>query len=615
MSSLIECPVCEEQFQLAPGQRNKQVTCPSCQRSFELATSVPVPIEVKLPTVSPARLTSSELATTEKTPMVRAQSDPVIDPTSKTAGGIEIRPNLFPRKRKKFDSIVVGLICFVTVIGVAIGLFYLESRRSEALTQLDDAATEAVLPQPESVATGRKENESSNDNQAEQISPQPRNTAVEFSEQKLRFFSKKQIKKSWSKIQPHLVSLEIENQFGKHAATGTIIDSRGWVVTSYQAIKDAWRIQVTAADKSLAAAEGSKPLQDLVQGIVATDPENNLAILAVNRRFVVSLADVGIADKNQIVKGEYLIQAAPPAKQNPFGSSEVRIQSRGSFDGLEKKARLRAESLDLSQSDLTWLTFEGPIPTNAGMPLFRVDGTLMAMTVFRDDQTSYGLSVHHLRKLIDSTNGTIEPIRAPVVRSPVGETVALSDDSVAKQLIIDLNQAGQKCEPFQFLPDDEREYSLLKDFAKSRAAAFEFIVDYEGEMDSVMVQMQLDQWGKKLTANIQKIFKSDPDRIFKLNQFAGPQIKRGDKNHVVFLGTLYIGGIQSSRLILKFYDSELFVSAPFDPEAEPMLPGSHWLFFVETPARARRLGISVPGDRIIPTETALIHYAVGPIEE
>lgn len=623
MSSLIECPYCEEKFQLAPSSHNKQIICPGCRRSFELATSVPLvtkgklPNEPKLPTISPARVSSKETVAIEKTSASPEQAiRPAIEPVGNNSGSIQVRPNLYPRKQKKFDSILVGLFCLLTVIGVAIGLFYLESQRNKELAQLDEAVMDSVLPPTPSVtAVASEKNETPDEQQSGTTSPEPTPDTAKFAEQDLRFFSKKQMKKSWSKIQPHLVSLEVENQFGKHTVTGTIIDSRGWVVTSYQAIKDAWRIQVTASKRSLATAESSKPLQDLAQGIVATDPENNLAILAVNRRFVVSLADVGIADQNKIVKGEFLVQAAPPSKQNPWGSSEARIQSRNDFDGLEKKARLRAESFDLTQSDLDWLTFKSPVATNAGMPLFRSDGTLVAMTVFRDGQTSYGLSVHHLKRLIGNADGTIEPIRAPIVRTSKGETATLSDDSVAKQLIFDLNQSGQKCEPFQFLATDESEYSLLQEFAKSRAAVFDYIVEYEDDMDSVMLQMQLDQWEKKLMANIQTIFASDPDRFRQLNQLAGREVKLGDKNQVVFLGTIYMGGIQSSRLISKINDSEIYVSAPFQPEAEPMLPGSQWLFFVETPARARRLGIKLAEDEVIPTETVTIRYAAGPLEE
>ena len=623
MSSLIECPVCEEKFQLVDDSPSKQVVCPGCHRSFELATSVPLftkgeqPNESKLPTVSPARVASTEMAAMKKTSTAPEQSlRNTIEQSGNNPGSIQVRPNLYPRKQKKFDSILVGLICLLTVIGVAIGLFYMESQRNRGLTELDEAIMDSVLPQTASVtAAAPEENKSPKEEQSGKIIPEPIPDTVRVTDQELRFFSKKQMNKSWSKIQPHLVSLEIENQFGKHMATGTIIDSRGWVVTSYQAIKDAWRIQVTASDKSLAAAESSKSLQDLAKGVVATDPENNLAILAVNRRFVISLIDLGIADDNKIVKGEYLVQAAPPSNQNPFGRSEARIQAREDFAGLEKKARLRAESFSLTQSDLNWLTFKGPVPTNAGMPLFRSDGTLVAMTVFRDGQMSYGLSVHHLRRLIDSAGGTVEPIRAPIVRTQLGKSATLSDDSVAKQLIFELNQAGQKCEAFQFLPTDESEYSLLQDFARSRAAAFDYVVEYEGEMDSVMLQMQLDQWEQKLIANIQTIFEADPDRFVQLNQLAGRQIKLGDKNQVIFLGTIYLGGIQSSRVILKINDSEIYVSAPFQPDTEPMLPGSQWLFFVETPARARRLGIKLAGDEVIPTETATIRYAAGPLEE
>ena len=92
-----------------------------------------------------------------------------------------------------------------------------------------------------------------------------------------------------------------------------IVDSRGWVLTSYHAIKDAWQVEVTASAKSLEALEKSKPLQDLARGVIAVDPVNDLAIIEVNRRFVVSLANVKIYDDDRIVSGEFLFQSEPPS--------------------------------------------------------------------------------------------------------------------------------------------------------------------------------------------------------------------------------------------------------------------------------------------------------------
>ena len=621
--ALIECPVCEEKFLLETKKPGGQITCPGCRRPFELATSVPLPAEPKT-TTEPKRPNDSPAAPGPK-PTETSKTIPPPPPkslpaarhrASQSAQGFKIQTELVPEERKRVSPLIVGLICLMTVGGVAAGLVYLENQKAAVIQQPENAAPdiESKSAKSESEPIDSAETPGSNENLAT-ITPDPTPVAVAFTQRDLRFFSKKQMSDFFSRIRPHLVALEIEGPFGAREATGTIIDSRGWVVTSYRAIKDAYRIRVTAARKSLTEPRDSKPLQDLVRGIVATDAKNDLVILAVNRRFVVSLADVPIASRNRIVKGEYLVQAGPPTASNPFGLSEVRIESRGNFDGLPNKAKLRAESVELSQPDLTWLTFEGPVPTNAGMPLFRIDGTLAAMTVFRADRTSYGLPVHRLRSLMDSASGKIEPIRAPVVRAPTGQAVTLSNDSPAGQLINDLNQAGQQCVPFQFLPTNAREYALLQNFAKCNSAANEFVNVYDDEPDAVLVQLQQELWEKRLATGVQKIFASSPDRMLQLNQLASEQFRRGQANQIVFWGSPFVGGIQSSMLILKFQDRELFINVPFDPEAKPMLPESNWMVFVKTQSGARPRGVKLPGLETIRTETGVNYYAIGPLDQ
>ena len=620
MRGLIECPVCEEKFLLETKQPDKQITCPGCRRSFELATSVPLPdepestTELKQPSEAPASPGQNPLETSKS--VLRPSLPAIRDRASQHAPGFEIQTELVPAERKKISPLIVGLICLLTVGGVAAFLVHLENQKAAVSLRPENAATgiESESDQGQAEPSDPPKTASSNENR-ENWNPAPTPDAVAFAEQELRFFSKKQMSDFFSRIRPQLVALDIEGPFGTRNATGTIIDSRGWVVTSYRAIKDASRIQVTAARKSLTQPRDSPPLQDLVRGIVATDPKNDLAILAVNRRFVVSLADIQIASSNRIVKGEYLVQAGPPTDRNLFGHSEVRIQSRGNFDGLPDKAQLRAESLELSQPNLTWLTFEGPFPTNAGMPLFRIDGTLAAITVFRDDQTSYGLPVHRLGNLIDSASDKIEPIRVPAVRDSTGQAVTLSVGSPAEQLINDLNQAGQQCSPFQFLPTNQREYALLQNFSKCLSAANQFVNQFADEPDSVLVQLQQERWEKRLLTGVQKIFATDPDRLLQLNQLASEQFRRGNSNEVVFWGSPFVGGIQSSMLILKFQDRELFINVPFDPEAEPMLPESNWLVFLKTEPGARPLGIKVPGLETIRTETGVNYYAIGPLDE
>ena len=625
MSSIVECPVCEEHFRPTRAPRN-QVTCPSCRRTFDLSACLPLAdSDVGPPTARPSPealigFDQPELASkssTDPPPLKTA----TIEIATEGSSGPEVHPRHYYRSKRKTTGFLIVMLLIAVFVGVVGGLLVMQLQKNiDAQNQLaarnaELESSETAIEPPAMASTPDVDTSAAPGTTQPDASTRPKNNQPRvIPQQDFFYFSKQQSNECWQMTRPHLVSLDVEGSYGRQRAVGIIIDSRGWILTSYHAIKDAWNIQVTASTKSLADLDQTQPLTDLVRGIVATDPEHDLAILAINRRFVVSFADLKISDDNRIVQGEFLMQGAPPSEEAPFGLAELKIDQRTSLEGLGPGGKAKAENYQLMSPDLTWLTFASDQPVAPGTPLFRIDGTMVAMASFSVAEQAFCLPLEPLQRLINSADGEVKPFSPPVVKTSTGNVVTVDSDSPARKLTTKLNQIGQACEAFQFFPTDAQQYAQLQEFSRSIIATFDYLADSEDEAGVALVQADLDLWEKKLGINVSTIANREPERMKTLNQLARTEITKGNKTHVVFFGILYIGGIQSSKLILKFDEMETFVSTPFDPESEPMLPDSKWLFFVETPALARHLEIRVADEGNIPTESANLLYAVGPIE-
>jgi hypothetical protein len=654
MSDLfVECPVCEDTVDLTSSS-SQSIVCPTCRRPIDLKKTPPIRRQaitrseiLPQPTskATPGNATPESLVSFKTTQRNEEPSATIPVDTStehqasmppKLAGqdGFKIRAGARTLKKHRNEKIVFALVVLATLFGIAFGIVFLRlqmedyddvaaSNAPTSLNESTDAPTSVANSKLTETSTDLEgDNDDSSLTDADLgTEPEP---PFEMPPEAFSYFAKQQVEECWRIIRPHIVSLEIENQYGKKQAAATIVDSRGWILTSYQAIKDAWQIEVTAATAELDLKGDKKPLVDLARGIIAVDEAHDLAILSVNRRFVVSFSDLVVSEKNLLVPGEYLLQSGAPSRQNPHGKSEVQIKSRRNFEELDPdfQAKIRSTQSDESETDAplqtannSWLNLNGGELAVPGMPLFQIDGQMVGMIVFSNKKVSEALPVHHVRKLIESASGTATPFERPQARNKSGNVVNVDSGSEARKLTVKLNQAGQACEQFLWLATDRQQYAALQEFSRQLSASIDFTRDSDDEAGSELVQQQLEIWGEKLGNQLGRVIHNEPERLTKLNQFAASEIKKGDKNSVVFFGSLYIGGIESPKLILKFDEMETFVNAPFNPEDPPMMPDSNWLFFVETPSLARPLKINHPFEGAIPTHSATILYAIGPIKK
>ena len=216
-------------------------------------------------------------------------------------------------------------------------------------------------------------------------------------------------------VKPYMMLLEIDSPQGTTYATGTIIDSRGYLLTSLSAVTGATKIQVSSArSRSQFKNQTSPPLSDTVMSVVAVSKSQQWAILEINRRFVLNAADIPIPETDRIVSRQPLLRIVAPRTPNDYPVSEMRVDARRKPSALtEKQKELlhisdNSNNSDISKSteEVNWILSPHSDYDRLGAALISPDGELMAMLVAFDQEFSYYISLGGIRKVLTENDLT-----------------------------------------------------------------------------------------------------------------------------------------------------------------------------------------------------------------
>ena len=122
-------------------------------------------------------------------------------------------------------------------------------------------------------------------------------------------------------------------------------------------------------------------LRDEVRGVIATDTEHDLAILSINRKFIISLTDLPILKEDKLVSSMYLIQCVAPTNEYPWATTETRIHQRWRLNEFPDNQRTALEQDKIADGDTKWVLHKRISPTSIGAPLLTRDGELAAINV------------------------------------------------------------------------------------------------------------------------------------------------------------------------------------------------------------------------------------------
>jgi hypothetical protein len=437
-----------------------------------------------------------------------------------------------------------------------------------------------------------------------------------------QFFTPKQVDEIWKNAKPNLVLLDIEGPLGKQRAVGTIVDSRGWVLTSYQAVKEAWRIEVTAAEEPLDRSHGAQPLVDLVRGFVAQDPNFDFAVLAINRRFVVSLAEVNLTKQNRIVPLTRLLSAAPPTMSNYYGVHEVQVDQRSKVEGLGPDIQFRIRQRGIGTPELDWLTLRGQSDWLPGTPLFDTAGIVQAMVSFPQNDVAVAIPLERLRSILSKASGKLTPLKAPgntdgvIATSPSGELQPLG------KLLEKLDRTANACREFHWLPANEDQYQTLVAFFQSYLECKTYLLanpkDYRDSeaitASRTSAEQRIKQLQQELLDRLNRAIQENDVGLQTLNRLAANELKTKENRLVPFWGNVHEGGVQLDRFIVQFNGGDTYCIVPFDPEAQVMRPGTHWLMIVETKVPHEPSNYRLGNERRVLAYPALQRAEIGPLQ-
>ena len=284
-----------------------------------------------------------------------------------------------------------------------------------------------------------------------------------FSKPTNLFKAKKMMDNGWFNLKPYLLELYADTPTGRKTATGMIVDSRGWVVTSYNAFKGASEIHLRRAvdvDRS-----DSKRVRDKVRGFIAVVPEHDLALLAINRRLIDTFEDLPLSnDENKLVASQYVIQAQPPSKLYPYAVEETQIRQTALISDLDSSISKRLEFRDFDPQ-IRWLGHENRAPMKIGAPLLDDNGDVLAMNTAAFDTTTKQTIALPAKYINDLKKFAVDKI----LPLPFGGNVAQQNDvpistpvvaidADSRSLSENLNRLGEQCQAFSWWAetDDER---------------------------------------------------------------------------------------------------------------------------------------------------------------
>ena len=470
----------------------------------------------------------------------------------------------------------------------------------------------------------------------------PRVLAEDLPEREFEYLQKRELQKLWQRIRPRLISLDVRTDLGIQQCVGTIVDSRGWALTSNQLVSKWPDVSATASARNIDAYYADldarkktdnqsgnnqitrKLLTDVSKGIASSEPKQDQTLLALNTRFVVALDKFEFAARKTIVPGMYLIQAAPPSPTNPYGFEEIKVHGRQDFEELETEAVNKAKALGIDDPLATWIVTTKKASPLVGTPAFTRTSQMAGTYAFSTNQFAYFVLADQTGNLIakaaqaGAEKGTLKQVNAT--------TELLSESHPMARPSELLNRAGVACQAFGWIPADADQYKQLQKFSRRFSTVAKFVQDNQDDAsDSVSLSIMSDQikkWQRSLSKSIRDSFKQTPEKIRKLNAIAIDKLSVRRPNtantYIPFVAELYSSGIDENNqnaILMTINEDLAVIKVPYSPKNR-IRPGSQWLCFYQRPRQLNRTLTTLSSGQVAPLfKDGNILTVLGPIRK
>ncbi len=597
MTQLVECPACEVEFPIAQ-LSSAECICPFCRFRF-----IPTVALVREHLVEPSPLLHSDaLPVPRKVAALRVRTEIAspdenvlaIESVGEVVGQVQTTSIPWPlekspaRPKKHRAEIwlfgislsalaILGLVFLVTFLNQPKAATIAQSPPTVAPTpQLIVEPTKAVpMAEPTILPTTKTESAVQDDPEQD----------WEF----LRAAGREEYYSLWTKIHPHLVRLQVQTTGGPRTVGGVIVDSRGYVATSFRAIREAVSIEVRPSSKALVAGDALGELSDNVRGLIASDEDHDLAILQINRRFVSTFANVSIVGPNSALPGDRCIVAAPPTDSHRIWLVDFPIRHVQPFGQLLAQFQTALIECKLD-SDTQANCIVGAIPANRfvpGSPIFSLKGELVGLLTAASVE-SHGIAypAANIPELLKTNEGTVKPF--PIDQEIVSEVSSTADvailmppsDSSAFPTAESLSQALQSIAKNDFFPENSEQYLSFRRLAdgifeiEESLQGNEFTNDQRQELRTFLEGV-LDRFQKQLEVAKE----ANPAKVEDFNRLA-KESAADDRGFVAFGEVLTseqnaIDG--SPYVIFRLPGANEFLYTSIRHDGPIFLPGSRWL--------------------------------------
>ena len=603
----------------------------------------------------------SQLPGTSKLGTDKSKGEPE-DPAAiqaRSIATIQARKNAKARRQTNYATAAIALLSIATAI-LGFVLYRQLNLPADQLTTGQASAAETLRPNDINPASAPVQSDrlsdSSNDwpstfanpeslpDEDEQTDEPPRVLADDLPKRKFEYFQKSELQKIWKRVRPRLISLNVRTDLGIMPSVGTIVDSRGWALTSNQLVSKWPDVSATASarnidgywadvdarketdDKTNDSSAGQTLLNDVSKGIASAQPKRDQALLSLNTRFVVALDKFEFAARKRIVAGIYLAQVAPPSPTNPYGFEEVKVLERQDFDDLESEALEKAKALGIDDPLTTWIVTTKKANPVVGTPIFTRTNQMAGTYAFSTERHAYFVSSDRTPNLIaQAAQFPTEPGKLRQV-DQARELLSPSHEMSRPSEL--LNKSGVACEAFGWIPADEDQYKQLQKFSRRFSTIVQFVrANRDDESDSVSLSILSDQikrWQRSLSQSISDSYTLAPEKIFQLNAIAADKLaarrpKTNGDTYIPFVAELYSSGIDErtnqDMILMTVVADRAVIKVPVSGQAR-MKPGSLWLCFYRRPALLNRSMVKLNSGQTLPLyEDGNLLTVLGPIKK
>ena len=522
-----ECPICEAITSFEENQ--PKIKCRQCQQwftpenavDFELPAAALV-VALKPEPNPPAADQSSQPVLAEKPtpsatktsfPAVVATSPPPLNPPVQqiatqqdeflrigaehsTTSLIMLKYEERLRRLRRIRLLFTLGVLIVTAV-VATKVFLKVSADSQAEVANQNQASESkqdLKEKPE------REKGDASDPQAKPASPEKlREPEVlkSYDLAKFAYHTPREAEELWARVFPSVLELKIYRGGSESSLGGVLVDSRGWVLTSYSGIRDAEQILCRVAPSQMNFNFNATGVTDTSKGILAFDADVDLAIIQINRKLVDVITPITIAKQPPVV-GVRAFMAAPPSLTKFAWVSESQVSFEGSFNSVNENFKAMIEAAGL-KPDRSWQAHDTVVPAVPGSPIFTIkNGLIGIVTIGSTESKAIVASGDEISNLIKRVG------EEPVMPAAVPENFLtppnmpqLPTTSEYYKVSRKLNDSAIACMSFGWIPTTNAELDLLIEFFRTLQATGDVIRLREQRIkldDEIELTKQINFW-------------------------------------------------------------------------------------------------------------------------